>query len=206
MNNIILIGITILGWFAAYYFNRKVQISDVKNNLKLKIYENLSVHFIELMDKSVEMNILISSDINEKIFSHHPNDYQNDFLTKLREKTEKLQKVYFKLFQKYSVWESLTPTIDNSLEEKFKVYQAKIFEFADLILNINSQPDSDLAIIKKDELVIETRSLFFDTEQFIALIHNELATPLLGVKKNIHLESHRNDFISNQPDQKKYFN
>ena len=191
----------IMGWYVAFITLIKGQDNNLKNQSKIKIYEELSNIKSELDEVSIKLSIAImpfSLPWSELLIARIDNrgeDFINiwqNYIKKIYETRSEFTSSYRKLWKYCDVWIGLIHPLENTKNTLFKELgeaESKISPIIKIlqdktldIRNWESWDKTELEGILKtlsNELDI---TIFNYPEQFMTLVHNELVTPILGYK------------------------
>jgi len=202
--NVILI---IVGWLAVFWFSLKQQKEQLKNNTKLKVYEELYDFKKELDEKSNDLGILLNPfsipfldmEYVDRTIPPSQRNFQalkfwNKYLRKLSERTSAFVGAYLKFWIHCEMWIGVIPKLKKAKKELFEIQLSqltnKLYKHHQYLQNLQIQnywwEKWDREDIKRRT---EKISEEFDqiaigyVDDFMVEIHNILISSLIGYKK-----------------------
>jgi hypothetical protein len=126
--------LTIIGWFAIFYFNIRQQRKQIQSNAKMKIYEELYNLKKEIDDKEKYLSFLLSpfsapflemEYADRSITSGKINlkalEIWGKYLEKLRKETFSFNRAYLKLWVHFKMWICIMPDLKKMYKELFEI-------------------------------------------------------------------------------------
>lgn len=203
--NFLSVTLIILGWVAVFLLGLKQQRRQLQNNAKMKIYEELYNIKKELDEHNIGLGLKLNkfslpflemswekgADANLKALEHW-----RKYLSGLSEDNYNFSKIYLKLWNHSDMWISAIPELKKAKKELFE----KQLNNLSRKINEHHMYLQDLSIKQFywnlwDRREIEEKheavSNLFNlvacgyVDDYLALIHNRLVSPILGYKKEL---------------------
>lgn len=204
--NIVLVVLVVVGWLISYRLNLRQQRENLKDGLKVKVYEafwksrgsiqnsfsslsviiNFGPPFVLM--KSIRVPGLEYDEWKEK---EKAIKYYNDFLEKFWKSREVFMEEFMNFWRDLEMWMHIMPRLEKAkkvLTEEYQNNSNRIYKHYSYLSALNKydyEKWSQEDILKKGNEVHED---FFNfscyVEDMMVLIHNELISPLFGYKKS----------------------
>ncbi len=210
---VFLVLITIAGWFAVYYLNLKQQRKNLEDNAKYRVYEKFwssrgliySTHnqlssqifvgppFI-LMDSTKILGQVTNR--QEDVWKGQQNAIQIffEYRNKLASLNENFNDTYLQFWRDVEMWLHVMPDLEQSAKILFSEYTITkdlVYKHISYLQILDAQKWETFNrndIKERAETVWGSMSnLSAYTEDFMALIHNELVGPLFKYKKTVRV-------------------
>lgn len=198
--NIILIFVTVVGWIIVYCLNLKQQRENLKDSLKMKVYEEFwgirkdfqdNMSYIDgppfVLMESIRVPGLKYNELEEKQKSIK---YFQEYLDKLYDEKRKFNDVFMNFWRNFEMWECLLVELDIAKKDLISEYTRIIKILDDYIcylqkLDKYSWESWDRGNIEKKsaKVYIEMFYLYTYIDDMMKLIHNELVNTLFDYKK-----------------------
>ncbi len=202
IGNFVLILITVIGWIIVYRLNLKQQKENLKDNLRVKVYEEfwefrtdfqkniLSVNeppFILM--KPVRISGLKYNELEEKQKSiKYFQKYLDELINSKREFTD----VFMNFWRSLEMWIFLMPELEkakNDLTREYRGLNKKLDEYIDYLQKLDKYKweewDQDDIKNRNKDSSGEVFNLYCYIDDMMFLIREELVNPLFDVQKQI---------------------
>ncbi|MCK9573639.1 MAG: hypothetical protein M0R20_04500 [Candidatus Omnitrophica bacterium] len=126
--------LTIIGWFAVFYFNIRQQEKQIQLNAKMKVYEELCNLKKEVDDKGRDLNFLLNPfsapflemeyadrSIKQKQINLKALEIWGKYLEKLSKGTFSFVRAYLELWVHFKRWICIMPDLKKMYKELFEV-------------------------------------------------------------------------------------
>lgn len=194
---VMLVGITIFGWFIVSWFNIRQQKKLIKDGLKLKIYEELYKLKRDVDESRIKLDVLISNHsmtfLKMQILSDNLKSLTtwNEYVKKISENNSKFCQSYRKLWSSFELWEGLMPKLKKSKEilfvERLKIVGDETQDHIMYLMNLSKNEfdkwDQDALKERVEKLQKTCDEEMAYMEDFMTNVYNELVKPLFGHKK-----------------------
>lgn len=209
--DLIQIILTILGWFAIFYFGLRQQRINTKEAAKLKVYEEFWRSRNKLQDSFNELSTLFLSGPpfilmeSTSILGNVTKDlahiqkgqqdaleYLNKYLNSVQEANTNFSNQFLEFWRSLEMWLHVMPELETAvrtLTSEYTIINEKVSKLVSYLISLDRWNWSSWN--RKD---LEERRLFVweelnnlncYSEDMMGLIHNELVTPMFGYSKEV---------------------
>ena len=198
--------LTVTGWILVFLFNRRTQKEGLKNEAKMRVYEEIHTFNNKLQSASVNLSIKMSSfgfpflsmqyagqrEESEAMRNADAIKLWNTFVSELSDKIGIFVDCYLKLWVHCEMWIGVMPELKLAkkiLFSEFSRLNLELRNYTDslrkLSITNNNWREWNIEEIKQkaDNMRTEFDLVFAYSDDFMGLIHNVLMAPILGYKK-----------------------
>lgn len=199
--------LTVIGWITVFCLNLRQQRKLLKDASQLKIYEELYLLKSEIDRDAIDLGVLLGkfslpflsmsfkiNKSNQVEGNSGALDLWNEHLKKLGDSIYKFSQSSLKLWTHSEMWSGVMPQIQTAKEELFAKQLGNLSKelhgYLDYLRN-QSLKQYNWGLWNQDEIKSKAEEIsnLFDEigvgyiDDYLGLIHNRLASPILGHKK-----------------------
>jgi len=207
MIEIITIVLIILGWFVVFWLGLRQQNNLLKNNAKMKVYEELYELKKSIDEISINLGLLFNpysipflsmKYVDKSLPASQKNfkalEFWREYLDKISKQTYTFTGAYLKLWNHIDMWIGVMPELKKAKKEFFEVHLKALTDdlhkhhsyLQNLSLeNYNWEQWNQEDIKQKSQEISEKfdKIAIAYLDDLIVEIHNSLVSPILGHKK-----------------------
>lgn len=209
-NLIIIISLNIIGWFVVFKLNLRQQDKKIKDEAKMKVYNefwSLRKHLQEsssglmaliqskpfiLMDSTSILGSVTKNELDILKGEHQSWQDWNEYMSELNTKINLFKAIHLDFLRNIEMWIHIMPKLEVAKDILFSeqtIINEKISEHYNFLQNLNVQKwkewDQKEINSKSAKVWEDIVNFLFYVEDMMVLIHNNLVSPIFGYKKLI---------------------
>lgn len=196
----ILILITVIGWIIVYQLNLKQQKENLKDTLKVKVYEEFwgfRTDFQKNILTAYEPPFILMKPVRISVFKYDELEekqravnYFIGYLDELISDKKRFMNIFMSFWRSLETWTCLIPELEkakNDLTREYMGVNKKLNGHIGYLQKLDrykwEEWNQEDIKIKSKNVSQEVFDLYCYIEDMMVLIHDELVSPLFGIKK-----------------------